>query len=207
MSATSLLEHFIVAVERLVRGHRGLARAAESFLGGLDATSQFFTNVFQKKSHHLLSQDKHFHCEMRFFAQSSGTLGLLRVQDLILDVLPTELKLLDAARSLLLQTATVLEFAGMGACSLYNTVMALVKSMAEQSVPHFQDATDTDFFMEVKITLTFFAQVKVNDFTEGTAREFCGTNAVLRQFTSIKAKNDKKIEIQLADLQVLIVFG
>ena len=61
--------------------------------------------------------------------------------------------------------------------------------------------------MEVKGRPTFFAQVNVNDFTGGTAREFCDTNAVLRQFTSTKAKINQKLDIQLADLQVLIVFG
>ena len=67
-------------------------------------------------------------------------------------------------------------------------------------MPQIQGATDTDFSMKVKRMLTFFARVNVNDFTDGSAREFCGTNAVLRQFTSIKAKIDKKIDIQLADL-------
>ena len=90
--------------------------AAEGYLAGLDATFQNIANMFQKKSHFLLSQDKHFHIEMQLFAQS-----LARVQDLILDLLPTEQKLLDAARILAsfqrLQTATVLEFAGMGAPS------------------------------------------------------------------------------------------
>ena len=43
----------------------------------------------------------------------------------------------------------------------------------------------------------------MNDFTDGTAREFCGTTAVLHQFTSTKAKIDKKFDIQLADLHVL----
>ena len=130
---------------------------------------------------------------------------------MILDLLPTDQKLLDAARSVAsfqrLQTAGVLEFASMGARSLFNTVMALVRSIAEQSVPNVQGATDTDFFMEVKRRLTFFAQVKANDFTDGTVREFCGSHAVLRQFTSIKAQIDQKIDVQLADLQVLIVFG
>ena len=162
----------------LVEASSAARAAAEGNLAGLDATSQNIANVFRKKSHFLLSQNKHFHIEMRFFAQSSGALGLLRVQDMILDLLPTEQKLLDAARSVAsfqrLQTAGVLEFASMGARSLFNTVMALVRSIAEQSVPNVQGATDTDFFMEVKRRLTFFAQVKANDFTDGTVREFCG---------------------------------
>ena len=106
--------------------------------------------MFQKKSHFLLSQDEHFHIEMRLFAQSSGALGLLRMQELILDLLPTEQKLLDAARSLASfqrpQTATVLEFAGMGARSLFNTVTAF-RSIAEQSVPNFRVAQEKAQFL------------------------------------------------------------
>ena len=112
-----------------------------------DATSQNVANVYQKKSQFLLSQDKHSH-EMRFFAQSTGAVGWMRVPGLILDHLPTQQKMMDAARRLAsfqkLQTATVLEFASMGARSLFNTVMALVESTAKQSVPDFQGATDTD---------------------------------------------------------------
>ena len=123
----------------LVEASSAARAAAESYPAVLDATSQSTANVFQRKSQILLSQDKHFHIEMWFFAQS-GALGLLRVQDLILDHLTTDQTLMDAARSLAsfqkLQTAAVLEFASMGARSLFNTVVASVKSIAEQSVPN-----------------------------------------------------------------------
>ena len=104
--------------ESLMEASSAARAVGKSYLAGFDATSQSTANVFQRKSQFLLSQDKHFHIEMWFFAQS-GALGLLRVQDLILDHLTTEQTLLDAARSLAsfqkLQTAAVLEFASMGA--------------------------------------------------------------------------------------------
>ena len=55
----------------LLRDKNCSARAAAgSCLAGLDVTLQNIANVFQKKSQFLLSQDKQFHIEMRFFAQS-----------------------------------------------------------------------------------------------------------------------------------------
>ena len=49
----------------LAKASSAARAAAESY--GLDATSQNCANVLQKKRQYLLSQDKHFHIEMRFW--------------------------------------------------------------------------------------------------------------------------------------------
>ena len=53
----------------LVEASSAARAAAESY--GLDASSQNCANVLQKKSPFLLSQDKHFHIEMRFWKDVS----------------------------------------------------------------------------------------------------------------------------------------
>ena len=90
---------------------------------------------------------------MKYFENSMGELGTKRVQDQLLSALPTESEPLEAADSLArlqhMEQSALLDFAGLGAKSMFQAVMAHVRSICEQTMPNFQGATDTVFFKQV----------------------------------------------------------
>ena len=93
----------------------------------------------------LLSIDKFFRIEMRFFVANSGELGLRRAQQFILSLFPDKDTVKDAGACLATFQkhlgSGLLEFVGVGARGVYTTVLQWVKSIAEggavQEIPDF----------------------------------------------------------------------
>jgi hypothetical protein len=190
---------------------RAARSAAEEFMAGVDTTSSNLQAMFKKRGAFLMNIDKYIKLEMKFFSSSSGDLGLKRVQGLILRLLPSASNIMEPAQSLArfekMEGCALLDFAGMGAKSIFATVMSLVKSVAEGSMPNFQGATMTEFFKAVKLALSFFASMDVPASVGRLARTARGEDAVNYQLGQVKAKVTEKKEVLLGDLRLLIIFG
>jgi hypothetical protein len=196
--------------DTLLTETRAARKSCNDFMAGLEPTAANIKAMMEKRSTFLMSLDKYFKIEMRFFAASSGELGLRRVQQLVLDLLPTEAVPKNAAQCLAgfqrHERSELLDFVGSSAAFVFSTGMSLVKSIAEGALPCFQGATDSAFFRSLKLSLSRFAEVDIPEAGEASRKVF-GKDAVEYQFNIVKDTVAEGTRPELASLQLLVVFG
>ena len=156
---------------------------------------------------YLMGMDKYVKIDQAYFEASTGHNGMLRVHNLILNMLPNADDAAKTPKTVLASFQKhagnkLLVFAGSGASTIYSNVTKFVKAISEGSSPAFQGATDGGFMKQVMTKLLNFARMEVASDGE-SGRILTGKDAVQFQFqqTAKMAKPGHK------DINMMVIFG
>lgn len=183
MKASGAVDEKVIAGSKLAR--RALAEALET----AEATSDNVKRVLAQKAVFLTQCDKWFKIEQSFWMSSMGEPGTERMEQCILDCLPTKEKPMSMAQSdalfKSLSDCKLLQFRGTSMVSIFGSIHGFVTSMLQGRAPSLGVVTDNKFMLQVKDRMSLFCIATVAASSDETAEDLVGRAAAEHIFAAI----------------------